>query len=373
VRCPCGKRQGLDADRCQATQGPHPVASCKPPRPVVRYKTSWLNAMPLEAVATESTPTEDFSSWRSKPSGERGSAAAPADVDVKVEVPGDTDSNSSAADGKPESKTADDSEPSPQGKVEKRKSEIQREIDDLVRKREELKREVSGKPPETVAQIPSATATAAFDGVDPKDPEPKFPDHKDAKYGGADGFELYERDKLRYATELAKWEMRRDTRAENFKANQAETERNHKERLDEFEARGSEFAAEHEDYPELVDKFKKMVISNELGAVLLSADNGPAMLYDLMTDNVKELKRIESMKLPIDRLTAYFELKYKSMSAEQLREVFPQLGDADDTRPPADNKPKASAPKPGTRVNGSGGGGSKEPSSFAAYRKSRFA
>lgn len=328
--------------------------------------------MPDLVTTGDTTSKESFSSFRE----DRGSAAH-ADVSVTVEDPADTGQTADEgkpAQGEPKPKPADASEPSSQGnKVEKRKSEIQREIDELVRKREDLKRELSVKPSETAVQDKSAPTAAAYDGSDANDPAPKKPDQKDPKYGVANGYELYEDDRDRWRIETAKWELRRDARITDFKVNQERTQQAHKVALDTFEARGSEFAADHDDYPEVVDKFKSRTISNEVAAVIVNAENGPAVLYDLMS-HPEELHRIDSLKTPIERLTEAFYLKYKLMSADQLRELFPQLGEAEPGQPktPANTKPKASAPAPGTRVNGSGGGGSREPATFGAFRKQKF-
>jgi hypothetical protein len=323
-----------------------------------------------EQVPTEATPSEDFTSWRGKPSGERGSAA-PADVSVKV--PDVTDTGSSAAEGKPDAKTADASETSQQGKVDKRKSEIQREIDELTRKKYELQREVEAKakPSETAAPKEPATAAAAYDGSDAKDPAPKEPDQKDAKYAGANGYELWQKDEQRWLIDTAKWELRRDSRVETHKATQEQAQRSNQEKLETFRDRGNEYAADHDDYPELVEQFEKRTISHEMGYVIVTSENGPSMLHELML-HPDELKRIDSLKTPGERLDALYELKYKCMSPEQLRKVFPQLGEGEntETRTPANVKPKASAPAPGTRVNGSGGGSSREPSSYMAHQKS---
>ena len=326
-----------------------------------------------EPVTTEaSKTTETFSSFR----GDRGSAA-PADVAVTIADPADTGKSAgevSPPNDETKPKTADASGASQQGnKVEKRKSEIQREIDELVRKREDLKRELLSKSSETAAPKEPATAAAAYDGSDSNDPAPKKPNQNDPKYGAANGWELYEDDRDRWRIDTAKWELRRDGRIETHKATQEQTQKAHKAALETFETRGSEFAADHDDYPELVDKFKNRPISNEVAAVIVNAENGPAILYDLMSAP-EELTRIEGLKTPIERLTAAFQLQYKLMSPEQLRKLFPQLGESEDaeTHPPATTKPKASAPAPGTRVNGSGGGGSREPSTFGAFRKQKF-
>ena len=310
------------------------------------------------AVEEQTLPTESFSDFR----GSRGAAKSSADTAVVVDDPADTgsktagDANPSTGDAEP--KVADASEPSQkQSKVDKRKGEIQREIDELVRKRETLKREVeAAKPSDKGAPEKTAKAPAAADGTDASDPKPKVPDPKDAKY---------EDDRLRYAVELAKWEIRSDNRAREAQAAREATEKAHQSALDKFEARGTEFASEgtdHADYPELVEQFKSRTISNELAAVIVNAENGPEILYELMT-NPDEMKRIESLPTAIDRLDAMYELKYKLKA--------PAKADASEPAT-AQHKPKSAAPAIGTRLSGSGSGVSKEPSTFAGFRKAKF-
>ena len=316
-------------------------------------------------VTTETTPKETFSGFREN----RGSAA-PADVTVEVTNPVDTGDQPPAGENNGNqpaapAKTAEPSDGStPQDKVEKRKSQIQREIDELVAKREALKREVA-QPTDTKTAAPStpAPAAAAYDGVDANDPKPKVPSQNDPKYTGPNAYEQYEEDRLRYAIDTAKWETRRDNRLDAQKAAVSKQQEAHKEALDAFESRGSDFAAEHEDYTDLVDKFKTRNISNETAAVIVNAENGPAILYELMT-NPDELKRIESLPTVIGRLDAMYELKYKLKYAGKL---------IDDSNPnPANTRPKSAAPAVGTRTNGTGGGGSKEPATFAGFRKAKF-
>lgn len=336
--------------------------------------------MPAEAVVDTGTQTqtETFANFHAN----RG-AAVPAAVEVKVEDPADTgtDEKTSAdkekpKEGEPESKVADVSETSPKqvSKVEKRKSEIQREIDELVRKRETLKREIeTAKPSENGAPKTPAAAPAAYDGSDASDPEPKAPNDKDAKYTTGNGWEEYEKDRLRYAVELAKWEMRRDERVKSAKAAQEAQQKAHKEALDQFEARGTEFAndGDHADYPELVEKFKTRQISNEMAAVIVNADNGPAILYEVMK-NPDEMKRIESLPTAIARLDAMYELKYKLTMGAEIDALKAKIEELENQAAPAQQKPKSAAPAVGTRLNGSGGGTSKEPSTFAGFRKQKF-
>ena len=319
------------------------------------------------AVEEQTLPTESFSDFR----GSRGAAKPAADTAVVVDDPADTgsktagDANPSTGDAEP--KVADASETSQkQSKVDKRKGEIQREIDELVRKRETLKREVeAAKPSDKGAPEKTAKAPAAADGTDASDPKPKVPDPKDAKYGATGGWEAYEDDRLRYAVELAKWEIRSDNRAREAQTAREATEKAHQSALDKFEARGTEFASEgtdHADYPELVEQFKSRTISNEVAAVIVNAENGPEILYELMT-NPDEMKRIESLPTAIDRLDAMYELKYKLKAPAKAEASEPAT---------AQHKTKSAAPAIGTRLSGSGSGVSKEPSTFAGFRKAKF-
>lgn len=307
-----------------------------------------------EAAVIEKPTTPTFAEFHKSFDQTTGSAA-PADVAVTVDDPADTGA-SAKTDENPTSELAPATEPDKQeqGRFEKRKHEKQRELDELTKKIAETKREMASlaeKPPkeQTVAPTPTATATAAFDGTDPKDPTPRFPDQNDPKYVGANAWELYEQDKLNWAVEKAKWDLRKDARAENHKANVEQHQKaleaqqqSHKAALETFEARGSEYAEEHPEYVERLDKFKSQPISNETAAVIVNSENGPAILDHLMA-NPEELKRIEALPLAIHRLDAIFELKYKLANPTTERQADPAPR-------------KSKAPAAGTVLRGGGSG-----------------
>lgn len=278
--------------------------------------------MPAEVL--DQPKTETFADFHKNFDQTTGSVAQPTDVTVQVDDPTETGTAPSATDGaSPTSEPAPATDPDnqEQGRFGKRIHEKQRRIDELTRQEKDLQERVAALtakvPEKTGAPTPTATAPAEFDGTDPKDPAPAFPNQADPKYQGANAWELFEQDKLNWAVEKAKWDLRKDGRLETHKATVEQQKKSaeaqqaqHKVALDQFEARGSEFAEEHQDYPELVDKFKKQPISNETAAVIVNAANGPGILYHLM-QNPDELKRIEALPTIIARLDAMYELKFK--------------------------------------------------------------
>jgi hypothetical protein len=320
---------------------------------------------------TETASTESFSSFRS----DRGSAAH-ADVSVAIADPSDTGADvtkESAKTGQtPTSKAAPATDPvdpqEPQdgkNRFDKRMAEKQRKIDELTRQEQELNRRIAamsnGTATETTgAKQNTASAPAAFDGVDQQDPKPKPPDQNDPKYSVANGYQLFEDDRLAYAIAMAKWDTRRENRVEWQRAALEKQQKAHKEALESFESRGSDFSSEHEDYPDLVDKFKRSNISNETAAVIVDVENGPAILYELM-NNPAELKRIEDLPYPINRLRAVFLKDFLIEYADKLNAP----------EEPATPK-RSAAPAVGTRTSGTGPGTKREPSTFASFRKEKF-
>lgn len=326
-----------------------------------------MQYMASAAVATPEN-TQTFADFR-KEFDNPGSAVA----DVEVTDPTDTGTKPPAGDGaNPNPKTAPASEPEnkEQGRFEKRVNEKQRRIDELTKQENEAKKRVEA----LLAQLPAekteapktpATASAAFDGTDANDPRPKFPSQTDQKYAGSDGWDLYEQDKAEYAAALAEWNIRKRQRTSAHEANieqqKKATEANqklHKEALDVFEDRGAEFAEEHDDYPELVAQFKTQMVSNETAAVIVNADNGPAILHHLM-QNPEEMKRIEALPTAIARLDAVYELKYKLKAPAE---------------PKADPAPKkrSAAPAAGSPLRGGGGSAPitmDNATSYSAFKK----
>jgi hypothetical protein len=158
---------------------------------------------------------------------------------------------------------------------------------------------------------------------------------------------LYEQDKEDYLLAKGEWNMRRNQRVEANKVTveqqrkAAEVQQaNHKEALDTFEARGSEYAEDHPEYTERLDKFKAQPISNETAAVVVNAVNGPQILDHLM-QNPDELKRIEALPTNIARLDAMYELKFK-------------LAPPTVEKPPDPAPRKSKAPAAGTVLRGGG-------------------
>jgi hypothetical protein len=307
--------------------------------------------MPETAVVEQpKIPTfAEFHKSFEQPTG----SAAPADVEVVVDNPAEAGDSSAKTDASPTSEPAPatDPEKQEQGRFEKRVNEKQRRIDELTKQETELKQRVaalSEKAPEkTEAKTTTATAPADFDGTDPKDPSPKFPDQNDPKYAAANGWEQFEQDKLNWAVDKAKWDLRKEKRVGDHKAAVEQHQKAleaqqkvHKAALETFEARGSEYAEEHPEYAERVEKFKAQPISNETAAVIVNSENGPAILDHLMA-NPDELKRIEALPLAINRLDAIYELKFKLANPEK----------------PADPAPrKSKAPAAGTVLRGGGAG-----------------
>lgn len=301
------------------------------------------------ATPAPDTKTDSFDLWRSN----RGSEE-PAPVDVKAAEPA-KDPASASLEPSPDSDPADK-----QSKSEKRKANIQREIDDLVKQRETLRRESSSPTQSTAA--PNTPAPAAAAPVeDPKDPKPVRPVQKTFQI-----WEDYDTAMEEWREKNTAWVVRQEHRA--LQAKQAsetakeENERSHREALATFKTRGDEYAAKNPEYIELVKDFSNKNVTNEVAACILEADNGPEILHYLM-ENPDELKAIESSKLPIKRLDAIYALKYKLLG-------FGAESTAGTSS--ATEKPKSAAPAPGTRVRGTGGGSPQaDPTSYQAYLKKR--
>jgi hypothetical protein len=315
--------------------------------------------MPEAVIEKPESQTETFTSFR----GGRGASAEV--VPAKPEKPNDDSSAASQPEDQstskesqegaaPKAETASDADPK-QDKVAKRKDQIQREIDDLVKQREALKREV--RPVEQLK--PSAEAprpAATFDGTDKDDPEPK-----------AESYDNWQK----FADERAAWVARNTFRrlehekAEKFKADQAKSQseaiaKQSQEDYNDFVGRGEDFAKEHPDYRELFAEItKRPSISRETALVCTYAEDdlGPAVLYDLMI-HPEKLEEIEKMPRPTDRLNALYALKHEIIYARK-----------EAAKPPTEEKPRSSAPRPGTVLNGSGGQGSSEPKNFSQFRK----
>lgn len=310
--------------------------------------------MPPEAVVEDpKTVTESFSSFR----GNRGAAAQPAAVEVKVEDPTDT-----GAVADPKKVEPAETDPAPdaglQDETVERTSKYKKRIDALIAKNGDLERRIQEVSRGTGAQPETAKPVATQ--ADP-DPQPKRPDSNDAKYAVDGGWQAFEDDKLKFAIDTAKWEMRRDQQvAEQAKAAEAQ-QRARKEALATFESRGSEYAEEHPDYPELVAKYKDAPMSNEAAAVILNADNGPAILHELMC-HPEEMKRIDALPNPIARLDAIYALKYKLLGFGEK----PAQTEETPAKPQRSNAPAA-----GTRLNGAGSSAG-DPKSFSQFRTKRF-
>lgn len=322
--------------------------------------------MPEVAVETNAVAQPTFLNYLTR---DRGAGEPAVDKrETKVETP--------AADASAPAKPADGSDPSNKpNKVEVRKNEIQKEIDAQVARREAARRDADAeeerlkklRTPEVPRETPAPVAApkqATADGTDPNDPKPD-----EAKYA----------DWASYQADLTKWLARTEFRrfkAEESQKQIAETQRqaqeasakSHKDAVSDFEARGSEYSNEHEDYPELVQKFKETKISPELEAVILwgfEGSEGPEFLHDLLKEPDK-LSEIEKMSTPIKRFSALFNFRaQKKIAALEARVAELEASPA---------QPKRSqAPPTGTRVSGAaGGGGSKDPANFQQFMKKKF-
>lgn len=311
--------------------------------------------MPEATIEQPQSTTETFASFR----GGRG-----ASVDAVKEVERESEKIGSAAtplEVQPSSKEspageapkADGESDTPikqETKADQRKKQIQREIDDLVKQRETLKREVAPK----LAVEPSKPQ--ATDGSDPEDPEPtadKFDDWQ--KWQDARGRWLSRKEFRRLSAEQAE-----KTRIAGEKSAKEQADKQFSEDLSDFEARGEDFAKEHSDYKELYAELKKRpTLPAEIGYAALYSDAGPEVLYHLMT-NPEIIEQIAEIKTVSGRYEAIFDLKHKLRLAQSAE--------------PLAQPKRSNAPRPGTVLNGSGGGGgSKEPASFAQFRKTRFA
>lgn len=316
--------------------------------------------MPDDAAANPQTNTETYADFKTK--FDDPASAADADVEVNPHGAKGSAKDTSAAADKGEPKPEGGSDPlQQQDKVEKRKQQIQRDIDGHVARREAAKREAdaevarleklragnpSPKDSAAAAQPSGAAAAKPFDGSDANDPEPKQADYTDyqewmdarAGWIGRKEFRKLEYQKSAKATEDAQARARE------------ENERGYKAAVADFEARGTAYAEEHDDYPELVEKLKGTKISPETEAFLLWAcegDEGPRTLHGLMKDPEK-LKTIDDpKKTPIQRFNALYEFKYQSRIAELEAKL------AAKETPPAEKK-KSSAPPAGTNLKGSG-------------------
>lgn len=324
------------------------------------------------AIVDPQTKTETYAEFKNE--FDKPAPAEPAGVPVNPHG-ADPGKTPSAADDEP-AKPADGSDPSfsKQDKVEKRKQQIQRDIDAAVARREAAKREadaqeerlrqLKGGTPSPKDSAPQGAAAPTFDGSDPNDPEPKQDDYTD--------FQQWQDARAAW---IGRREFRKLEHAKSAKAAQEaqarqveENQRNYKSSIADFEARGEEYAAEHDDYPELVAKFKETKISSETEAFLLwgcEGAEGPEMLHRLMKEPDK-LKEIDAQKSPIARFNALYKFKYES----KIADLESQLATARQT--PASPK-KSSAPPAGTNLKASGAAAPvTEDSGYASWKKNVF-
>jgi len=338
---------------------------------------------------TVETPTATFASFR-----EHRSETPLGKVEIEER---NAPSNKSAEPSEDGSKPAAGSEPAPgQGNnVEKRKSEIQREIDAAVARREAAKREADAEearlaglrdPSKKAApeEKKPAPAAAAYDGTDEKDPRPERPkkpsrdtDASGKQWASWADYETaqskYEDDMEEFRGKDAAWVARAEWRkADRVKQETAAQEAQRaavNKDLEDFESTAKKWAKENsaEDFDGLFDEIKKRpVLSTETASVTMyGGEEGAGLLYHLMTEPDK-LEAIEKMARPIDRLNELYRLKYEL--------AYGKLETKRAERKPAQEKPRSAAPAAGTRLpQGQGGGGnSKEPKSFADYRAKKY-
>ena len=273
--------------------------------------------------------------------------------------------------------------------VDKRKAEIQREINsDLERKRiakqeadAEEARLARLKAPDvkaTPTEQPGVVAPA-YDGTDKSDPKPERPKKPNDKVDASGkewanwpeyqaALDKYEEDMESFRTANAAWTARAEWRkADKLKletaARETATAQVNKD-LADFESTAKDWAKAEkiEDFMDLFAEIKKRpVLSAETGSVTMyGGEDGARLLYELMV-HPEKLEEIEKMPRSIDRLNALYEMKYslKPVKSEERR--------------PAQDKPRSAAPAPGTRVSGGGqGSSSKEPKNFHDYQTKRF-
>ena len=199
----------------------------------------------IEAPVTDQK--ESFGAWRNgRETGQPETGREPAEKPA-------------AASTEPAKPAAESAPASEQSKVEKRKAEIQREIDALTRQREDLKRELAPKQPEA-AIVPRGTSEplkepskdeaqkVAADGIDPNDPEPVRPDQ--SKY---QDWQKFDADMEKWRKDTAAWVARAEWRKadvakeakateERQKAEGAERQKRNAKLVTEFETTAHEWA-----------------------------------------------------------------------------------------------------------------------------------
>lgn len=303
-----------------------------------------------EVAVVETAPT--FSEFRAHPDKYRAGVEA-----IKTEKATETAPPAKEAQLEPTSEPVAGSDPDNQqsSKFEQRKAEMQRQIDAKRKELGEIERALEAKKAPASEAKPAEVprGTSKWDGTDPDDPEPNVNDT--AKYHGPTAYEDYLLDK-------GDWRKRKQERVvarEKQEAAQAESARTATERykadLRQFEDRGSEYASQpgNEDYPELVKKFRETNVSPELEAVVVySGEDGPAFLHHLLKQP-ELLKKLDDMnQRAIDRLSGFFEEKFKLKYADKLN-----AGSVAE-------RPKSQAPAPGTILNGRGAAPRGEPKSL---------
>jgi len=324
-----------------------------------------------EAVLDQATPEtkQTFSSYRESRGAPVNGAVDPVHGQPVEDSSAGTQEPEEHVDAAPETpENATDSEPVKQGKADKRKAEIQRDIDRLTRERYDAERALQaarqGQQPQAQSnpQGQPVAQSGTFDGTDQNDPKPI---NSDPKYQTADGWARYQEDLNRWGARAEWRRMQREqwhAQAQEQARVQNEAAQEHWKRdHDAFEERGTAYAADHPEYPELVEKLKSQPLGDEIALPLMRSENGPQMLHHLMA-NQDELKRIQNLPSVIERLEAMYELKYRL-----------QYPDAFKPKSPANPKPVSNARPAGSQLRGASGGSSgSEPKSFTDYRNKRF-
>lgn len=263
---------------------------------------------------------------------------------------------------------ADGSDPSNgQGKKVEGARGLQDRLDEQTYHRRKAERELEEakeqlrklSPPATEPAKPAAPAVQQnqppkFDGMDAGDPEPLQKDFLDATGNlPPESWQRWQdarsqwlaRNQFRALQQKGDWEKAQATQAQQTQA----AERVRSALQTKFEADGNLYAADHPDYPALVDRFKAEKVPDWLEATIYKG--GPELLHSLLKDG--KLKDLQSKQQPlIDSLDELFELRFRL----KHKDAFEALEEkkAGGFVPP---KNRSRAPNPGMTLEPTGGAG----------------